>query len=76
MKGQGFAMPSWLLALDLLAVLLLAAGGIRLYVPDLAPLNALPESFAWTFVALGLASLVVFWVFFMRNLRERRAARP
>ncbi len=75
MKGPGLAIPPWLLALDFLAVLLLAGGIVRLYVPDLAPLNALPEAFAWAFITLGLATLALFWVFFIRDLRERRAAR-
>jgi len=75
MKKTGSAVPPWLLALDLLAVLLLAAGIVRLYVPDLAPLNALPEAFAWAFVTLGLATLALFWVFLIGNLRGRRAAK-
>jgi hypothetical protein len=75
MASRPLRIPPWLLLLDIIAVLLLAAGAVRLFVPDLEWVAGLPESFAWVCIAAGLACLALFWLFFLRLLRERRAAR-
>jgi hypothetical protein len=75
MSPRPLRIPPWLLLLDIVAVLLLAAGALRLFVPDLEWVAELPEQFAWICIAAGLACLALFWVFFLRLLRERRAAR-
>ena len=66
--------PLALVPLNFLAVILSAAGGLRLLVPGVEILQRLPESAAWASLALGLACLAVFWAVLIRHLRLQRGA--
>ena len=68
-------MPLWLIALDDTAVIMPAAGGLRLFIPELDFLHVLDEPTARGLVALGLAALALFQVFLLRRLRERGAGK-
>ena len=75
MANRRLPLPPWLIALDFVAVAALAAGGLRLFMPELGLLQGLDERVAWALIATGLVALAVFWVVFVRVLRERRAGR-
>lgn len=72
MNSRAVGFPAWLLVLDLVAVLLIAAGALRLYVPGFDLLRGLSEPLAWGAIGLGLFCLGLFWLFFLRYLRARR----
>jgi hypothetical protein len=75
MPSSRLALPLWLIALDTTAMVMPAAGGLRLLMPELEFLHMLDGPTACGLVALGLAALAVFRVFLLRLLRERRAGK-
>jgi hypothetical protein len=73
MAREGLALPAWVIGVEVLALLALTAGGVRLYMPEFELVSAIDEPVAWALVGIGLAGLAVFWIFFVRLLRDRRA---
>jgi hypothetical protein len=53
---------------------LCAAGGGRIFAPELEITGRMPEAVAWVCVASGLACLALFGKYFLRHMRARHAA--
>ena len=67
------SLPAWLIALDVLAVVLLAGGIARIADPAIPMLSDLPEAAAYAAIAVGGICLGLFWMVFLRFLKARRA---